>query len=455
MVIRPRGVNVVGYLKGELGVGEAARQLIAALDSRAIPVMPTNRHLPDTRMEHPFACLTAPAHGPFAVNLICENALGMARCAEAMGEGFFAERYTAGLWFWEVSTFPDVWDEAFGHLDEVWVASEHVGEAMRTRSPIPVTKILLPLEPEAPVAVGRRELGLPEGFCFLFIFDHNSVLERKNPLGLIDAFARAFEPGGGASLAIKVINGDKRPPDRDRLRAAVAQRPDVHLIERFHTAGEKNALIAGCDCYVSLHRSEGFGLTLAEAMWFARPVIATGYSGNLEFTTPENSFLVDYVMRPIGSGADPYPPEGEWADPDLEHAAWLMREVFERPDDAAERARRGARHIRERHSPQAAGRAIEARLQEIAQLPRRAPTTSAELSELHRLVAAGPEPAPGLGQLRAAARRALLRLMRPLTVHRELVDREVLGALEELRSRQGIDLALALAAQRQLERRLR
>jgi SAM-dependent methyltransferase/glycosyltransferase involved in cell wall biosynthesis len=443
-----RGVNVVGYLRGELGVGEAARQLIAALDSQRIPVMPINRHLTDTRTDHPFACVEAPSHGPFAVNVICENALVTARCAEVMGEGFFADRYTAGLWFWEVGTLPALWDEAFAILDEVWVASDHVAAAVRARSPIPVTKIPLPVAPTPPAKLKRAALGLPQDFLFLFVFDYNSVLERKNPLGLIEAFTRAFPPGSGPALAIKAINGDKRPADRERVRAAAGAHPEVHLIEQFHSAAEKNALIAGCDCYVSLHRAEGFGLTMAEAVWFGRPVIATGYSGNLEFTTPDTAWLVDHAMRPIGPGADPYPADGEWADPDLEHAARLMRHVVEHPEEAAERAERGAQAIKARHSPAAAGAVIAARLEEMMQLPRRPPAPSGELTELRRLIAAGPRPAPGLGRLRGAARDALLRGLRPLTAHRDQVDRELIAALEEIRSQQGVQLAQALASQR-------
>jgi hypothetical protein len=178
-------------------------------------------------------------------------------------------------------------------------------------------------------------------------------------------------------------------------------------------------------------------------------VIATGYSGNLEFTTPDTTWLVDHVMRPIGSGADPYPPDGEWADPDLDHAARLMREVAEHPDEAAERAELGAREIRGRHSPRAAGAAIGTRLGEIGQLPRR-PRASSGLDELRRLVAAGPKAAPGTGRLRGAVREALLRGLRPLTAHRDQVDREVIGALEEIRSQQAIQLAQALASQRRM-----
>ncbi len=119
--------------------------------------------------------------------------------------------------------------------------------------------------------------------------------------------------------------------------------------------------VAACDCYVSLHRAEGFGLTMAEAMYLDRPVIATGYSGNLDFMTADNSYLVDHTLVDIGQGSDPYPADGQWAEPDVEHAARLMREVFEHPEQAAERGRAGGRDIRRTHSAQAAGEILRLR----------------------------------------------------------------------------------------------
>jgi len=358
-------VNVAGYLEAELGIGEAARQLITALDAREVPVAPIGMRATMTRDKHRFAHRPAPSDGPFTVNVICDNAIGIPAFAESFGARFFEGRYSIGLWFWEVSTFPACWDAAFGHLDEVWAASEHIAAAVRTRSPIPVSTVRLPVEPVGVASAGRAALGLDEGFCFLFVFDYNSVLDRKNPLGLVRAFTRAFPAGSGASLMLKAINADKQPDASRQLRHAAAPHPDVRLLESFVSPEEKNALIASCDCYVSLHRSEGLGLTLAEAMYFERPVIATGYSGNLDFMTDDNGYLVDYRLRSIGPGNDPYPPEGEWAEPDVDHAARLMRQVFDHPEEARARGRRAARDIRLTHSADAAGRTLEGRLVEL------------------------------------------------------------------------------------------
>src|SRR5262249_5341054 len=149
--------------------------------------------------------------------------------------------------------------------------------------------------------------------------DYLSVFERKNPLATVRAFTRAFSPGSGACLIVKTLNDDIDPAARQRLVTAAAAHPDVHVIAQRLTHSQRNGLFNAADCYVSLHRAEGFGYTLAESMWLGKPVIATGYSGNLDFMTPENSYLVDHRLVPIGAGNDPYPPDGQWAEPDVEH----------------------------------------------------------------------------------------------------------------------------------------
>ena len=139
------------------------------------------------------------------------------------------------------------------------------------------------------------DLAQDDRFTFLFMFDFFSTLQRKNPLGLIDAFTRAFAPDEGPRLLLKTINARFRPEAADELRRRIGERPDIELVDRYLDPRQNAALIARADCYVSLHRSEGFGLTLAESMALGTPVIATGYSGNIDFTTPSNSYLVDWL----------------------------------------------------------------------------------------------------------------------------------------------------------------
>jgi hypothetical protein len=200
---------------------------------------------------------------------------------------------------------------------------------------------------------------------FLFMFDFFSILERKNPLGLIRAFRQAFASGEGPTLVLKTINGGKRLNDLERLRASAADRPDILVIDEYYTSEQKNALLGLCDCYVSLHRSEGLGLTMAEAMGLGKPVIATGYSGNLHFMTGENSYLVDYAMSSVPADCYPYPKGSVWADPNLEHAAELMCRVYADRDEASARAARGRQHILTRHNVEISTAALTTRLEAI------------------------------------------------------------------------------------------
>ena len=294
----PVGVNVAGYFRAELGVGETARQVVEALERVDMPVATVGLSASASRQEHEYE--TDTIRPTFPVNLICVNADMLPTFAEKAGPGFFFDRYSIGLWWWETSEFPDRFFRAFEPVDEVWVGSHFVADAISAVSPVPVVKMTMPVSMPEIEEFDRGDLGLPEGFVFLFVFDYHSVFERKNPLALIEAFEQAFPEDSGASLVLKSINSEHYPEEHGRLMEAAKGHGDIHVIDRYVTAAEKNAMFAGCDCYVSLHRSEGFGNTLAEAMYLGKPVIATGYSGNMEFMTQQNSYPVDYTLRPIG-----------------------------------------------------------------------------------------------------------------------------------------------------------
>jgi hypothetical protein len=322
----------------------------------------------------------------------------------------------------------------------VWAPSAHVAGAIAAVSPIPVTTTRIPVELPPILPRSREELGIPNDFVFLFSFDYRSVFERKNPLATIGAFTSAFGTHEGANLVLKCINADADPVNHNRLRVAAAEHPKVHVIDSYLSPQEKDALTAACDCYVSLHRSEGFGYTMAEAMYCGKPVIATGYSGNLEFMTQDNALLVDHRLVPIGADAAPYPPEGEWAEPDVEHASTLMRMVFEDRQLANDLSRRAAHDIRRTHSAAAVGERMEFRLKEVrasqgawrrARSGRRPRPLDAALTQR---IAGGPAAfAPrGRGRLRGMMRRALLRLLRPLTAYQQTVNVELARSLEAL-----------------------
>jgi SAM-dependent methyltransferase len=363
--------------------------------------------------------------------------------AEKAGPGFFFDRYTIGLWWWETSEFPERFFRAFEPVDEVWVGSHFVADAISAVSPVPVVKMTMPVSMPQIEAFDRGDLGLPEGFVFLFVFDYNSVFARKNPLGLVEAFGQAFLEGSGASLVLKSINSEHHPGEHGRLIEAAKGHRDIHIIDRYVTAAEKNAMFAGCDCYVSLHRSEGFGNTLAEAMSLGKPVIATGYSGNMEFMTAQNSYPVDYTLAPIGDDAGPYPATGEWAEPDVGHAARLMRHVFENQGEAGERGLRAAEDLRRNHSAEAVGRVMAERIRRVrarlgagpdAGRPHVHTRAGLDTNPLTHRIATTPQPATSsstLGRVLAPFRRVLLKLMWPFALQQRAVNEQLLATTKE------------------------
>jgi glycosyltransferase involved in cell wall biosynthesis len=360
-----RPVNVVGYFHAELGIGAAARALLAALDASEIPFNTISFAETANRQTHPFEPRRSEA-APADINIVCINADQIATFAEKHGTELLHGRYTIGVWFWEVEDFPPRFYDAFNYVDEIWIGSEFMRETFLKVSPKPVFKFHLPiLKPQTDLSLSRTALGLPNQFAFLFSFDFLSVLERKNPLGLIQAFSAAFAPNEGPVLMIKTINGDKRVLEMEKLRYAARFRPDIILTDRYLSALENSTLTERADCYVSLHRSEGFGLTIAEAMALGKPAIATAYSGNLEFMTEANSYLCPFQRSEVGPEREPYPANSHWSEPDVEAAAGLLRHVYTHEAEARAKGVRAAEDIRALHSPGVAGRVICDRLAKI------------------------------------------------------------------------------------------
>jgi glycosyltransferase involved in cell wall biosynthesis len=206
---------------------------------------------------------------------------------------------------------------------------------------------------------------MPEGdFLFLTMFDVLSIVARKNPHGVIRAFRAMYRDFPNSRLVLKINNGDHLPEAVADLRAACEGLP-VCIIDHSMSRTEVNGLVACCDCLVSLHRSEGYGFALAEAMYLGKPVIATAYSGSMDFTTHDNSFLVDYQLRPVGAGSQPYPETSRWAEPDTRSAAEHMRTVQKRQELARTVALKGQAFVRENLSAARVGQRMAERLQQI------------------------------------------------------------------------------------------
>ncbi len=281
--------------------------------------------------------------------------------------------HRVGIWWWELEDLPSKWHDRAEGVDEIWAPTRFIAGAMTKAFAKPVFTMnpgveLSPFEP-----LGKKHFGLSdEKLTFGFVFDMNSRMQRKNPLGLIEAFRRAFRPGDPVELAIKVSPPESYYQDQWAiLRETIAATPNAVLIDRVLTRAELLAFLDATDCGVSLHRSEGFGLTCAESMLLGKPVIATGYSGNLDFMTPENSYLVDFRRVEIAEDIDPYPKGSVWAEPSVDHAAELLRRVFENRAEARAKGERARVDLRESLSIAAAGARMRARLEAIEALRRR------------------------------------------------------------------------------------
>jgi glycosyltransferase involved in cell wall biosynthesis len=419
------GVNLVGYLDEQTGLGEIARLVRCALEDNGIPyaLIPVGRRRLTSRVR--------PHRAPYSTNIVCVNADALPGVADGLGRSFFRGRRTIGFWWWEVDRLPAPLAAASHLVDEIWVGSRHVAAAVEAAVDKPVAIFPVPIKrPHVSPGVNRSAFDLPgEAFVFFFAFSFPSVFDRKNPLGLIDAFQRAFAPGEGPLLVIKSMGSRSYPRELARLKAAVESRPDIRLLDGALEESRYHALMNAVDCYVSLHRAEGLALTLGEAMALAKPAIATGYSGNLEFMTDQNSYLVPYDLVPIPNETGPYPPTAVWAEPDLESAAKLMRQVVEQRDASRAKAERGAQEITTKHGPGAAASFVRTRLEEPAPEPT-LPSDAAGRA-MYELMWG-----PDLEQARPLVRqvRALLRpLLRPYSEHQRRVGALMLEALQEKR----------------------
>ncbi len=361
---QPVGVNVAGYLDTESGMGEAARASIRSIEAAGVPFVlnnvPSLLRTGDATYRSRFT-----DDNPHPFNLVHLNADNMPAFANRRGTRYFRRRYTIGYWFWELSTFREEWVPFAGYVDEVWAATRFVRDAVQQACAVPVVRMRLPVVLPALPTIGRAHFGIPEGPCvFLYGFDVSSQTERKNPLAAIRAFRRAALPRDRAVLVLKFTNPEYDPAGVRRFHEEAAGLPVV-MLSGYLDRAALGALMNLSDCYLSPHRSEGFGLTLLEAMRLGKPVIGTAYSGNMDFMTPENSYLLDYSLITLTRDYGPYMRGAVWADPDVDHAARLIRNVVEQPHEAAARGARACADAIRDWSPEATGRALRARLEAI------------------------------------------------------------------------------------------
>jgi glycosyltransferase involved in cell wall biosynthesis len=372
----PFGVNLYGYAKGELGIGEDVRLAAAALRTQGIPfsiinVEPGKEISQEDHSAHEWIT-KKPA---YAINLLCITGVEQARLTCERGTRMFGDRYNIGLSPWELPHWPASCLHTYGAIDEIWGISRYTARAFSS-SPLPVQAMTLPVQIGETTHLTRRDFGLPEKpYLFVFSFDINSSIARKNPEGVIRAFQKAFPTEGpdqvGLVMKVNVSNAHiekmglleqvgfylSKQQSWNAVKRIAAGDPRIHFIEESMRRPRVMALYKACDCYVSLHRAEGFGRGIAEALLLGKQVIATGYSGNMDFCREPRVALVRHTTRAIERGQYFWGDGQTWAEPDLGHAAELMREVIVSPRDALSPGYD--------FSPEAVGRMYACRLEEI------------------------------------------------------------------------------------------
>ncbi len=330
----PFGVNLFGYAQGELGIGEDVRLVALSLQSQNIPFCIINVKPGENVSQKDNSANQWLIDKPlYAINIFCTTGIEQVHYACAQGLAVFENRYNIGFWPWELPDWPTSCSHAFGMVDEIWGISRYTANAYR-RAKCPIYTMSLPVTIDNIAPMERKDFGLPKDeYLFVFSFDFNSTLARKNPKAVIHAFQRAFpaSKGDGVGLVVKVSHINKSSKEWKRLKSLINTDSRIHLIDTTLRRPEVLALYQCCDCYVSLHRAEGFGRGLAEALMLDLQLIATNFSGNLDFCTEERVGLVRCQRQNVRNREYFHADGQSWADPDIDHAAELMRNILTKP----------------------------------------------------------------------------------------------------------------------------
>jgi hypothetical protein len=350
-VQRPMGLNLFGFAFGELGLGEDLRMAVEVCKAAKIPYRVINISPGSDTGQADLALADELAKGPvslpYAINVFCMPGFDVAnRICLRYGAKPFESYYNIGWWPWELDVWPKAWQVGFALADEIWSCSEFSDAMYRKSTTKPVTAMPLAASVARTQTHSRAHYGLPaKAYLYLYVFDFNSHVVRKNPQAAIDAFWLAFgklpskaHPKTAVGLVLKVMNTKPNDPAWLAFEKTIASDARIHLISKTLARPEVLGLIESCDAYVSPHRAEGFGRTLAEAMLLGKPVIATNYSGNQFFMNPEVTLPVDYTLEEVKTGDYHFIESGDgarWAKPDTAHMAKRMQEAYDHRADKA------------------------------------------------------------------------------------------------------------------------
>ncbi|UTX46907.1 glycosyltransferase [Chryseobacterium sp. MA9] len=364
------GINVFGFINGEFGIAEATRLNCKAMQSAGIPLNLMNY---DVRTNHDnndqtFTRFSDKADHPINLVQVSASVSEMSNFFEYFDYSFFERKYNILYMAWESETIPEDYLLNINLFDEVWTPSEYCKKCIEKYIASPVKVIPHPIDINLKLTEDTDALNFykEDFFNFLFIFDYNSSIQRKNVLNLIKVFRDTFDgKENNAFLTIKTSKSDKFSLEKQQIKDAIGDSVKIKIVEKIFDKNALNYVISNCDSYISLHRSEGFGLTMAEAMYFGKPVIATGYSGNLQFMNAENSFLVNAEKVSYGSDDLNYDSNTIWSEPSLEEASEYLEKIYHGGADVKEKSDNARETITRDFSLKGVGKLIRKRSEEL------------------------------------------------------------------------------------------
>jgi glycosyltransferase involved in cell wall biosynthesis len=344
------GLSVIAHADAELGVGESSRRLYSLLQASGLKTSLVPFRANGSRRQH----ATNYDFSDFATSPTLISAVNPDQLGHLLSEHPEVFKYASnhiGFWAWELPDFPDTYRPSVDLVDEIWTISGFCKEAISKSSSAPVRRVSLPVPLPSQTSELRKTGGSSANriFTILVSFDYFSDVRRKNPAAAIASYLKAFSDKDRTRLILKSINGDKFPFEQASLRELAKNRADIFFQDGYLTANENAALVASADVYLSLHRSEGYGINLADAMARSIAVIATGYSGNLEFMDDEASILVPFELVPLETYAG-LRVNSQWAEPDCDFVAKTLRSLYENPSRVVEVGQRGRAKIAKEHS---------------------------------------------------------------------------------------------------------
>lgn len=366
------GINLIGYIRSEHGLGEAARLTANCLEASGIDWIaydfetgnPSRKS--DQRYQDKIKQFIK-----YDISIININADQFPLLRNNTSSDLW-HTYRIGIWYWELPEFPDKWVKAFADVDEIWAPTQFIADCLKkvsTPPPCPIYYMPPGIYYNLPdlTTYTRAYFGLPENaFLFLNMFDIYSFSGRKNPEAVVAAFKEAFLPDDtSVGLVLKINNSGYGDSVKEKLTDLIGEYKNIYILAKTLPRAAVNGLINICDAAVSLHRSEGLGLLCEEAMYYGKPVIATGWSGNMDFMTSENSCLVNYELIHVGSDIGPYEAWQIWADPSISDAAAYMKRLVSEPDYYKKIASAAKETIHTHFSPECCGQKMKDRLNQI------------------------------------------------------------------------------------------